>query len=304
MPRHLTTLLLALLPVAVIASDAAAPTPAALAPVDPAQRAQEVLAADRAFAARGAEDFLAAAEAMFAADVTLPLPGGRFANGRADALAALREVPGTVGSTASWAPIRVGVSADGSHAFSYGYMQVSRADGSSLDAKYLSYWVRGADGWKVAAYRRVPRAPGTVETAMREPALPQGSWPQADQAGHLASLVAAEKAFSDRAQSVGLGQAFTESGSEDAMNMGGPAAAEFVFSAAKIGPQVSGGEDGPSPVSWSADRALVAPSGDLGVTFGLIHFNAPDPAAPQPPMAFFTVWRRAAPDAPWRYVAE
>jgi hypothetical protein len=50
---------------------------------------------------------------------------------------------------------------------------------------------------------------------------------------------------------------------------------------------------------------IVASSGDLGVTIGLIRETAPstDPNAPTV-FPFFTVWQRASPTDPWRYVAE
>ena len=65
----------------------------------------------------------------------------------------------------------------------------------------------------------------------------------------------------------------------------------------------AGGPATGSAVSWAPDRVLVASSGDLGVTIGMIHSNAP--AAGQPStFPFFTIWRRPSPPAPWRYVAE
>ena len=89
-------------------------------------------------------------------------------------------------------------------------------------------------------------------------------------------------------------------GSADAMNMGGPGSPSFVFGSAEIGKLVSGGKlDEPSPVNWAPDRVIVASSGDLGVTIGTIHRN--DKSASFP---FFTVWRRASPTDPWRYIAE
>lgn len=54
----------------------------------------------------------------------------------------------------------------------------------------------------------------------------------------------------------------------------------------------------------NAADALLAADRDLGVTFGLI---VPKPTAGEAPRAgipFFTVWRRASPSVPWRYVAE
>jgi hypothetical protein len=48
---------------------------------------------------------------------------------------------------------------------------------------------------------------------------------------------------------------------------------------------------------------IVASSGDLGVTIGMIHPNTPRAGQPAN-FPFFTIWRRANPTAPWRYVAE
>jgi hypothetical protein len=60
-----------------------------------------------------------------------------------------------------------------------------------------------------------------------------------------------------------------------------------------------------SSVSWAPDRGvIVASSGDLGVTIGTIVVNEPDSTGARQSFPFFTVWRRAGPDQPWRYVAE
>jgi hypothetical protein len=118
-----------------------------------------------------------------------------------------------------------------------------------------------------------------------------------------ASLMAAEQAFSDEAQRMGLGPAFEKYGSVDATNMGGPDSPAFVVGAANIARAVGGDATGPSPVRWSADRVLVASSGDLGITFGMIHPHQPF-AGQTAAFPFFTIWRRASADEPWRYVAE
>jgi hypothetical protein len=50
---------------------------------------------------------------------------------------------------------------------------------------------------------------------------------------------------------------------------------------------------------------IVAASGDLGVTIGMIRPNAPGAdGKPQPPIPFFTIWRRDGLNGPWRYIAE
>jgi hypothetical protein len=61
-------------------------------------------------------------------------------------------------------------------------------------------------------------------------------------------------------------------------------------------------------VHWSADTAFVASSGDLGVTFGFIKPNGAASGSTAGASAegspFFTIWRRAGPGSPWRYIAE
>lgn len=133
--------------------------------------------------------------------------------------------------------------------------------------------------------------------------------PTADRARLTAieqGLMAAEKAFSDEAQKIGLGPAFVRFGSADAMNMGGPNDAAFVIGSEAIGKAVGAGQPATgSSVNWSADSVIVASSGDLGVTFGYIRPNAPAGTSPSPaPIPFFTIWRRANATSPWRYIAE
>ena len=135
---------------------------------------------------------------------------------------------------------------------------------------------------------------------MLPPSLAQGVVP-GDEATHRAGLAAAEQAFSDRAQIVGLQAAFREYGRDDAMNMGGPG--PFVIGNEAIS-QVVGPAEASSPVRWSTERSVVAASGDLGVSIGTIHRNGAVPAGQPASFPFFTVWRRDGADAPWRYVAE
>jgi ketosteroid isomerase-like protein len=275
------------------------PMPAVAKP-GPQAAVDGLLAADRQFAARGGAGLAAALAAMFDTDVIMPQPGGKFVRGRDAAVAAITALAGNAGAKATWTPVRGGVSADGRHGFTFGYMTVTRADGTAVALKYLAYWIRRAEGWRVAAYKRAGRPAGEVSTAPLAPSLPARLVaPTTDAktlAAHRASLVAAEQAFSDRAQRVGLAAAFASTGWSDAMNMGaGPA---FTIGAQAIGAGFDAGRT--SPLKWNADDAIVASSGDLGVTFGLIRSNEkPD----QPPFAFFTVWRREG-AGDWRYIAE
>jgi ketosteroid isomerase-like protein len=270
-----------------------------------------LLAADLAFAAASARmTMIDGLAAMMAADVIMPVPGRGFADGSAAVRAEFARDPLNAASRAEWSPIRGGVSADGMHGFTFGFITVSRADGTLIPGKYLAYWVRGADGWRVAAYKRTRRGPGEVDTTLRAAAVPLAPVPVTRDGGvlraHLESVLQAERDFAAEAQVIGLGPAFTKYGSPDAMNLGGADTPGFTFGNVAIAEAVSAGSPpGTSAVNWGPERALVASSGDLGITFGFITPNA-EPAAGQakPRFPFFTVWRRASREAPWRYVAE
>ena len=231
---------------------------------DPRSAAEELLAADRAFSASAARaDAVVAVSAMLADDVTMPARSGQFARGRAAVAAALRPLLGHAGARLQWAPVRAGISADARHGFTFGYMTLQRADTAAMPLKYLAYWVKEPAGWRIAAYRVTRRPAGDVSLTVMEPALPARlvapTTDEATIASHRASLVAAERAFSDRAQVIGLGPAFAEYGSVDAMNMGGGNSASFVIGAEAIGRAIGSSALQPtSPVSWSADRAIVA----------------------------------------------
>lgn len=274
----------------------------------PAAAADELLAADRAFAAAGAgQPMIDGFAAMLADDAVMPSRKFGFSRGKDAIVAALRDDPANLTATAERAPVRVGISADGLHGFTYGFINVRRPGQPDERAKYLAYWVKGDAGWRVALFKRGRSAPGAVATELRAASVPDRLRP-ADPAAipaHKASLVAAERAFSDRAQVIGVGKAFTEFGSPDAMNMG--AGSDFTFGNAAIGAAVGDGDaaDPRAPIHWGADEgALVASSGDLGVTWGWIRSHELKDGKPAQQFPFFTVWRRADPQSPWRYIAE
>jgi hypothetical protein len=282
----------------------------ATSPVARAQTAQanvdSLLAADRAFAdaAAHAATPADAVAAMFDADVTMP-GGPALTVGRDAVLALLRAAPAWQSGIVSWRPVRGGVSADGTQGFTYGFLIVSAGDPARRERKYLAYWVRRPEGWRVAAWKQAPRPAGEVSPDMQPPSLPAAAAaPNADPAvtaRHQASLAAAERAFSDRAQAIGLRAAFREYGRADAMNMGGGPG--FTIGAEAISRDVAP-DAATSPFNWSAERTLVASSGDLGVSLGVIHRNAPSTDGRPDSFSFFTVWRRDTPGGAWRYIAE
>jgi ketosteroid isomerase-like protein len=270
-----------------------------------------LLDADRAFSsASGRTELVAGLSAMFAPDIVMPAPPSQLLEGMAKVVEALRSTPDSAHGKAEWAPARGGISADGQHGFTLGYLTLTRADGQKVPMKYLAYWVKRPEGWRVAAYKRGRRGDGATPGGMMEPALPAAIIaPTTDAATigkHRDSLDQAERAFSAEAQKIGLGPAFAKYGSADAVNMGGPADVGFVVGAEAIARAVGGGgSTTSSPVSWAPEKVIVASSGDLGVTIGWIRQNAKATDGSQtPPTPFFTIWRRASPTAPWRYVAE
>lgn len=264
--------------------------------------ADSLLAADRAFAAQAssAADPAAALAPMFDSEVWMAIVG-RPHLGRDAVLAALRASPAYSAGPLSWTPIRVGVSADGTQGFTFGYLSLAGGDPARRERKYLAYWVRRPEGWRVVAYRQAIRQPGEVSRELRPPSLPDRPVPGAV-TEHQASLAAAEQAFSDRAQQVGLAAAFAEYGREDAMNMGAPG--DFTYGAAAISRAVDASGATTSPVRWSTERSFAAASGDLGVSIGTIHRNGAVPEGQPESFPFFTVWRRDGPGEPWRYIAE
>src|SRR5688500_14521391 len=179
------------------------------AQVDPKAAVEELLAADRAFSAvaSNASDPAIGLAAMFDKEVIVPSPKGHV-RGLGAALALFRDNPSYKEGRVSWAPVRGGISADGTQGFTYGFLTLTSGDPARRERKYLSYWARQPEGWRVVAYRQQVREAGEGATEMIAPSLPSfTSEPKDDPeliAGHNRSVAAAEKAFSDRAQLVGL----------------------------------------------------------------------------------------------------
>jgi hypothetical protein len=265
----------------------------------------ELLAADRAFSAQSAKlDPVAGITAMLDDEAALPLAGKGIVTGKTAIAEAFRASPAFKDGHVVWSPVRAGIAADGTQGFTYGFLTVGSGDPAKRNRKYLAYWVKRPAGWRVVAYRQQPREAGEVSTAMFEPALP-GFTAKAKTdakliAANRAGLAAAEKAFSDRAQVVGLKKAFAEYGRADAMNMYAGAGFAYGLDAVVAGFK----EEGPAKIHWGTEKSFVASSGDLGVSIGMIRPNAPPKAGEPDGFPFFTVWKREKPGAPWRYIAE
>lgn len=266
----------------------------------------ELLATDRAFSEASAKVELAEGiSAMFDADTVMPVPGG-FARGKDAIVAALKANPANARSRATWTPIRGGISADGRHGFTQGFMSITAEGKPERKAKYLSYWIRRPDGWRVAVYKRNGRPDGEVSLELMPASLPEATLEPASDASTLeayrASLDKAERAFAADAQVIGIGPAFVKYGRPDATNIGGGPG--FTVGNEKIGADVGAQSSGPG-VNWAPDGGvLVAATGDLGITWGLIRPNGKPPEGQPAAFPYTTIWRRAGPEQPWRYVAE
>lgn len=277
-------------------------SPAAAQPADPKAAVEELIAADRAFSAVASktDDPAIGLAAMFDKEVIVPSPKGHVI-GLDAALALFRENPSYKEGKVSWYPIRGGISADGMQGFTYGFLSLTGGDPARRERKYLSYWVKQPEGWRVVAYRQQVREAGKVTTDMLAPSLPSFSAAPVNDpkviSAHQQSVADAEKSFSDRAQKVGLKAAFREFGGADAMNMYG--GANFAVGLDAVTAGFKEGE--PAGIHWGTQWSFAASSGDLGVSIGTIKPNNPKDGAGFP---FFTVWRRDGPDKPWRYIAE
>jgi hypothetical protein len=272
----------------------------------------DLLSTDRRFSTASAgTDMVAGLSAMLAEDAAMIL-GGRTIDGKGAIVDALRAGAGSAQSRIEWTPLGGLISADGSHGFTLGVMTLEQPDKTRVPLKYLSYWVKRSEGWRVVAYKRGRASEGSVPTAAYQFSQPSALIsPSSDAAAlkhHEDSLASAERAFSDEAQRIGLGPAFAGFGRADAVNMGGATLPGFLVGADTIARSVGEGapaqENAGSPVSWGPDKVIVASSGDLGVSIGTIRRNGQVPAGQPPSVPFFTIWRRASPADPWRYVAE
>lgn len=243
---------------------------------------------------------------MFATDVAMPAPGG-IVYGSQKAIDALKSNPANVGAKATWTPARVGLSGDGTHGFTAGFMTITRADGTVNPAKYLAYWEKQRGGWRVLAYKRTPAkaAAPSVTVIYRLPKQLMAKHDAAASEKNRESLADVERSFSRDAQTMGIGEAFKKYGSPDAINLGGPDVPTFLTGNEAIGAAVGSGEaPNTSSVNWGPEKTFIAASGDFGVTIGYIIRNQPGADGKIPPgQPFFTIWERDDKGV-WRYIAE
>lgn len=282
--------------------------PNAIAQTQGANRAA-LLAADRAFSAASAStDLISGITGMLSDSVTMVALGELF-HGVPAARDALGRNADNAKSTFTWTPIQGDVSTDGMAGYTMGFTTWKRPDGTDVPGKYVAYWTKERGAWKVLVYKRTARGAGDVslteEAAPAKSLVKNSNYSSTDSLRFAKELDAAERAFSDTASVIGLGNAFTKNAAVDGHHVGSATDADFRRGPADIGAGISAGGEPPlGTLTWKPDRVHVAKSGDLGITYGYISIAAPAPGGPARRVSYLTVWKRNAVTDPWKLAIE
>jgi ketosteroid isomerase-like protein len=286
-----------MLKMTILAAGAAllASTPAG-AQVDLRAARESLAAADRAASAstgsRGIRDGLL----PYLADSAFVLaPGTTLAHGREEAAQALVFGP-AAGARLRWEPIRLDVSADGRSGYSYGAGTRTAAEGVEVNARYIAFWQRQGDAWKVAAF---------MFNANPQPVSPPpaGFFPApADRgaaSGGLTAAAAVEAAkqadrdFAAFSAAHTMGAAFQAFAAPDGAMLGGEYGPEA------IGAAFAGAA---GTLEWGPVGGGASAAGDLAFTVGTAVRRGPD-GQPLGYTKYLSIWRRQ-PGGEWRWLVD
>ena len=208
-------------------------------------------------------------------------------------------------TTVRWQPVRAEASSDGRSGYSYGYtvfgVPAAAAPAIRLD-RYIAFWRREPDGWKIAAYAETygaPPAPLSLPRDAVDSAL--ADVPMQRARGRLEEMRLADAEFSKAAVRLGTGRAFGEYAAENAQIFSTPG--EFI-----TGPDAISQAFGPvsdDKLVWHPVIGEVSRSGDLGYTVGNAVFTGKraDGSPEVRYSKYLTVWKRQR-DGEWRYVVD
>ena len=263
----------------------------------------ELLAVDQAYAeAAKSANLIDALVAPLAPQSVFLAPGPVFTRGPAAVRTLLSATPSNATSKFGWTAIRVDVSSDGKEGYTVGYSELTLASGAVVPGRYLSYWVKQADGtWKIEAYKRLTRVPGPVSlTPPPGFETPDDKhrryFPNTDPTAEANAAAAADLAFSDLAQVVGNSEAFARYAAPTGMQSGAGASVGWEFGREAIFAARAG--DALGAFSWTPVIAHAASSGDMAFTVGWV-FNA----AGQTLGKYFSVWQKQN-TGEWLYVVD
>jgi ketosteroid isomerase-like protein len=208
--------------------------------------------------------------------------------------------------TVRWQPVRAEASSDGKSGYSYGYSIYGAAQPTSTSVRidrYIAFWRREAEGWRIAGYAETygtPPAPLALPAAAQSSAMKDVPMPRTR--GALEAIRSADVDFSRDATKFGTGEAFGRYAAEDAQIFSGPG--EFIS-----GPRAITQSFGPTPAKnglvWHPVHGAVSEAGDLGFTVGNAVFTGErEDGAPSVSYSkYLTVWKKQR-DGSWRYVVD
>jgi ketosteroid isomerase-like protein len=276
---------------------------AAVPPCDLVERRAELFR--RASIAEDSRPVVSTLPTLFAPDGIYITPGLLSSRGPKGARAWLERDTLNRTSRARMVTVGGGVSSSGDDGFTYGYLDLTRANGETLPGWYHAYWRRAGGGnWEIVAIARRRRPEGAM-TPARDPGpiakpacLDPGA--SADTLALARTIAAADAVFSDSA-ATSVGAAFAAFATPDVAKSGKESG--YVFGRAEIGRLF----DPPPPIGlrWKPELASAARGGDLGFTIGVAGPRDGTPLAEGAAATghYFTIWRRE-PDGSWRYVID
>ena len=244
--------------------------------------------------------------ANFTLDVVYLRDGLPIVRGRNAAQAILAAESLSAATAVRWQPVRAEASTDGHSGYTYGYTVygVSSATAPSIRLdRYIAFWRRESDVWKIAAYAETYGAPPAALSLPRDAAdSALADVPMRQTRGALEAMRNADSAFSSTATRLGTGRAFGEYAADNAQIFSTPG--EFI-----TGPQAISQAFGPmsdnSNLVWHPIVGEVSTSGDLGFTVGnaVLTGHRADGAPEVRYSKYLTVWKKQR-DGNWRYVVD
>jgi ketosteroid isomerase-like protein len=196
----------------------------------------------------------------------------------------------------NWSTLRADVSADGTRGYTYGGGVYTRANGTTLYTRTISWWRNEGGVWKVAAMlvSLSPNAPVPVPDGFFGDDNGVRGAPAADGATAREAVMQADRDFAAAAQVRGVPIAFRDFMAPDGATLGGPV----------YGPEANYElqKDGRGLLEWGPIVGEAAASGDLGFTIGEATATDAD-SGEKRYSKYITIWRRQ-PNGTWLYTMD
>lgn len=203
----------------------------------------------------------------------------------------------------TWEPLGGGVSYDLMAGYTYGVAarQAPPGPGVRLE-RYIAFWERSRGSpWRVIAYAEVESPPAAEVNFSTNVVTPPLVAPPVALRETVASVRAADSLFSDLADRMGVGFAFSNTIAQQGVLFGSP---QLV-----VGPEATrefyASRAGGTSLTWRPVFAWVTGSRDLGFTVGeyIATGRGPSGAAVQRFGKYLTVWERQR-NGSWKFVAD